>query len=411
MTRAQDIVRFFLRKANEHLSLRSVLLTGILSIFSLASYVYSILSVDSSSSRESFFWVIVLQAIAGATSTFVSVLCAIDSRAFLNHAGVSPCNHDQYIIVTLILLIWLFPSVGTLVSTAYVSIISAIIVINGASTLQMPIYIVLSLSYSFQLIVNNPQGIELLFPRIGLTICLCLMASLLDTIPSLTQLLRKSRHVADPTKLAHAACLSLASSMNVALPVLVFGNDIYSQLLNLGSRVTFVCETILTGKILHRGDISYAHSKRSPRYIAFVAAILVLSSFCAIGLPSFILKPVLSGSSAFGEFRYVKVSMLFTLSFAVSLISVARLFYAFSYYKLANVLSGKFYDGSRPRISVLCSCAFLVFLIIYFLSLQLASHWAARVLMLILPQVVLLVYLSIQLKYSLAPVRAGKSIM
>ena len=410
MTRAQDIVRYFLRKANEHLSLRSVLLTGILSIFSLASYVYSILSVDSSSSRASFFWVIVLQAIAGATSTFVSVLYAIDSHAFLNHVGASPCNHDQYIIVTLTLLIWLFPSVGTLISTAYVSIISAIIVINGASTLQMPIYVVLSLSYSFQLIANNPQGIELLFPRIGLTICLCLMVSLFGSIPSLTQLLRKNRRVVDPTNLAHAACLSLASSMNAALPILVFGNDIYSQLLNLGSRVTFVCETILIGKILHRGDISYAHSKRSPRYIAFVVAILVLFSFCAIGLPSFILNPLLSGSTTFGEFRYGKVSMLFTLSFAVSLISIARLFYAFNYYKLANVLSGKFLDGSRPRISVLSSAAFLVFLIIYFPSLQLASHWAARVLMLILPQVALLVYLSNQLKYSLAPLRAGKSI-
>ncbi len=408
MTSAQDIVRFFLRKAKVHLSLRSVLSTGILSIFSLACYVYSILSVDSSSSRASFFWVIVLQAIAGATSTFISVLYTIDSRAFLNPAGTSPCNGDQYIIVTLILLIWLLPSVGTLISTAYVSIISAIIVINGASTLQMSLYIVLSLSYSFQLIGNTPQGIELLFPRIGLTICLCLMASLFGSIPSLMQLLRNNKHVMEPANLAHAACLSLASSMNVALPILLFGTGIYSQLLNLGLRVTFVCETILTGKILHRGDMSYAHSKRSSRYIAFAVVTLVLFSFFAIALPSFFLKPLLSGSTAVGELRHVQVSMLFTLTFAVSLVSIARLFYAFNYYRLANVLSGRLLDGSHTRISMLSSGAFLVFWVIYFLSLQLASHWAARILMLILPQVALLIYTANQLKFSLAPLKACK---
>lgn len=410
MTSAQDVFSFFLRKANEHLSLRSAFLTGTLSIVSLASYIYSILSVDSSSSRASFFWVIVLQAIAGAASTFVTVLYTIDSRALLSPAGARPCNHDQYIMVTLTLLIWLLPSVGTLISNAYISIISAIIVINGASTLQMPVYIVLSLSYSFQLIVNNPQGIELLFPRIGLTICLCLMASLSGNIPSLAQLLRKNKHVIGPTNLAHAACLSLASSMNVALPILVFGNGFISQLLNLGLRVTFVCETILAGKILHRGDISYSNSKRSPRYIAFVVAILVLSSFCAIGLPSFILKPLLSGSTAFGEFRHVKVSMLYALTLAVSLISVARLFYTFNYYKLANLLSGKILDGSRPRISILFSSACIMFWIIYFPSLSLASHWAARVLLLVLPQVTLLVYSANQLKYSLASMRSCKLI-
>ena len=410
MTRAQDIVRFFLNKAKHHLSLRSVLLTSTLSIFSFASYFYSILSVDSSSSRASFFWVILLQAIAGATSTFVSVLCAIDSRAFLNPEDSNPWKHDQYIMVILTLLIWLFPSVGTPMSAAYVSIISSIIVINGASTLQMPIYIVLSLSYSFQLIVNNIQGVELLFPRIGLTICLCLMASMLGTIPSLTQLLRKNNHVMAPANLAHAACLSLAASINAALPILLFGTGIYSQLLNLGLRITFVCETILTGKIIHRGDIRYAHSKRSPRYIAFVVVVLVLFSFCAIGLPLLILKPLLSGSSAFGEFKHFQVSMLFTLTFAVSLISVARLFYAFNYYKLANILSERLSDGSRPRISTISSGAFLIFWIIYFLSLQLASHWAARISLLVLPQVTLLVYSANQLKYSLASTRSCKLI-
>jgi hypothetical protein len=236
------------------------------------------------------------------------------------------------------------------------------------------------------------------------------MASCLGNIPSLTQILSKNNRVLAPANLAHAVCLSAASSMNVALPILLFGSGIYSQLLNLGLRVTFVCETILTGKITHRGDIGYAHSKKSLAYIAFVFSILLFFSLFAIGLLPLILNYLLPESSAAVEFRYLEVSRLLVIIFSVSLISLFRLFYTFNYYKLANILSVRFLDGSSPRISMISSSMYLIFWIIYLLSLHHFSHWSARVLMLILPQVTLLAYSVKQVKYAFALVKTSRSV-
>jgi hypothetical protein len=381
-----------------HISFSSFLTTGFLSALSLASYLYNLASANTLNSRNDFLWLLILQSIAGFMSTLVTILCTPGSGKPCRQQKSSRSVHEIYLVLFLIVLIWLYPIAGSVVATSYMAALGALVVINGHSTLQMPLYSLMSAAYSLQLLLSNAVNIEFISIRIGISVCLLLVIDKSSSLPSILEIFSTTSRQWSVVLICHAIGLSINSAMNLIAPILLFQADVYAKILNLSLRTTFVAETVLLGKILHKGDIRYANLNKSPSYIVLVFFLLfAISTSTVLVASTTIQSQGLNAIYAILSDR-TRLLMSFTISLAIALFSIVRLFYAFSYYSLASKLTVISANKISTKISGHATYLFLAFWVLYALFFLLASSWEFKLFMLLLPPVTSLIYLRFQIK-------------
>lgn len=313
---------------------------SLLSLLSLISYVGNIVNSTAPGADHAFASVLFLQAISGAVATLVSILGASSGRLRFQSEPTARSLLDFLTYGLIIIAIWAVPMVGIAVAACYLSAIGAIMVFNGASTLQLPIYIIISLSYSLQLLAPNPS-ISLLYVKFGLMCSLFLLAASEGRVPTPASLARGSLTRISAGTGLHALALSLTAVLNILFPLLIYGQVEYAKQLNLMLRACFVAETILLGKVIHGGQISYAFQQKSIRYKLSVLFILFSISILAFLLPFIVGKfhylSILSVISAFSDqYRQMLIRGVIIVV-ACTFSSFFRLFYAFIYYRIGSL--------------------------------------------------------------------------
>lgn len=313
---------------------------SLLSLLSLISYVGNIVNSTAPGSDHAFDSVMFLQAISGAVATLISILGASSGRLRFQSEPTARSLLDFLTYGLITIAIWAVPIVGIAVAACYLSAIGAIIVFNGASTLQLPIYIVISLSYSLQLLAPN-SSISLLYIKFGLMCSLFLLAASEGRVPTPASLARGSLTRISAGTGLHALALSLTAALNVLFPLLIYGQVEYAKQLNLIMRTCFVAETILLGKVIHGGQINYAFQRKSIRYKFSVLLLLFSISLLAFLLPLIVSKfhyfSILSVFSVFSD-QYQQMLIHGVLIVIVcTFSSFFRLFYSFIYYRIGSL--------------------------------------------------------------------------
>lgn len=323
-------------KLRANLSLSSFSWVSLLSLLSLAAYVYNIANAGIPGSGQAFTSVVYLQAISGAASTLVSILCTSSGRIRFQGKAEDQSLADLLAYILLITAVWLTPEPGAMLASCYLSAVGAVIIFTGSSVLQLPIYVIMSASYSLQLLVPVTV-ISLVFIKSGLTLSVILLATSKGSVPTPASLVKGLlSNFSAPISL-HSLALSATAGMNALLPLILYEQLDYAKQMNLVLRSCFVVETIFLGKIIHRGQIDYASQEKSLGYKAAAFMSVLCVSVLAL------LIPLAAGKSdalpIFSPNCFQEIIQGGILALACSLASVIRLTYSFTYYHMGALMT------------------------------------------------------------------------
>ena len=353
-----------------------------LSVFSLAGFVFNYKYGFNETARNSYQWVVYLQAIAGFVPTFFS---ASFHKENINNMSSSA----RLVLINLCLIAFLLSLLvgtqyyGLITASIFIGVTNSLYILEGSRFLQLPIYILLSLGTSFQLFLS-PIAHSLECVRISeasvLVLYLCNIKKL-KINPF--ELVRTVIYLPLPM-LLRSLVLGCISAFNAILPVLYLGTGQISKILNIMLRATFTIETIFLSRIQHSGRIHIAYEMQASRaYPLMCLSLLVVNILISISI-------YLLGGFASVEYGWPWGigSLYFYLIFISSLVGASRLLYAFTYYKAIHstyaASSVSFNDPSEvyfPRI-----ISSIIFLLLIFSALF-ASIWLHGFVLLLVPPI------------------------